>query len=73
MAEKTTKPREDRILWTCNRLKDPTTKTHCNKLNGMIDKKCTRCKSKREVGALAVNRTRDDIGELVEKSDDGLD
>jgi hypothetical protein len=73
MLEKTTEPREDHILWTCKRLKDPAIKTYCNKLNGMLDKKCIWCKSNRDIVTIAVNRTRKDIGKIIEKDADGLD
>ncbi|RGP76571.1 hypothetical protein FLONG3_5233 [Fusarium longipes] len=73
MSNKVTKLREDHILWTCKCLKDSTANTYCNKLNGMLDKQCTRCKAKREIGSVAVNRTRQGIGKLIEKDTNGVD
>ncbi|KAL6918903.1 hypothetical protein FSST1_002929 [Fusarium sambucinum] len=73
MSDKTTKPHDDHVLWACRRLKDPASKNYCDKINGMLDKTCTWCKSKREVGTLAVDRTRHTMGELVEKTADGVE
>ena len=39
----------------------------------MLDKKCLRCKTKRDVNAVAVSRTRKDIGKLVGQSPDGVE
>ncbi|KAJ4137216.1 hypothetical protein NW768_002798 [Fusarium equiseti] len=73
IPERTTKPREDHVLWTCKHLKGLLGDSHCNKLNGMLDKKCLRCKAKRDVNAVAVSRTRKDIGKLIGQSPEGLE
>ncbi|KAF5229883.1 hypothetical protein FAUST_10132 [Fusarium austroamericanum] len=73
MPYKTTEPRDDHILWECKHLKDATSTTCCGKFNGMRDEKCGWCKANRDVGAMAVDRTRKTIGKLVEKNPDGLD
>ncbi|CEI63751.1 hypothetical protein FVEN_g6871 [Fusarium venenatum] len=73
MSDKTTEPRGDHVLWAYRRLKDPASKNYCDKINGMLDKTCTWCKAKREVGTLAVDRTRHIMGELVGKTADGVE
>ena len=73
LPERTTKPRDDHVLWTCKHLKDLLDDSYCNKLNGMLDKKCLRCKTKRDVNAVAVSRTRQDIGKLVGQSPEGVE
>ncbi|KAL3605208.1 hypothetical protein FPOAC2_00150 [Fusarium poae] len=73
MPNKTTKPCEEHVLWTCRRQKDLVSKNYCDKINGMLDKTCTWCKAKREVGTLAVDRTRQTIGKLIYKNADGVE
>ncbi|WXC54200.1 hypothetical protein SNK03_000204 [Fusarium graminearum] len=73
MPYKTTEPRDDHILWECKRLKDAASMTCCGKFNGMRDEKCGWCKTNRDIGSMAVDRTRKTIGKLVEKNPDGLD
>ncbi|KAM0240881.1 hypothetical protein ACHAP5_007745 [Fusarium lateritium] len=71
MPETTAVDLPDISHWLCKKNTQSTADTPCNTTNKISDKKCTKCTGEREIGSIAQDKNKKDIGQLTSKDRNG--
>ncbi|KAM0208964.1 hypothetical protein ACHAPA_008757 [Fusarium lateritium] len=71
MPETTAVDLTDFSHWLCKKTTQSAADTPCNTANKMSDNKCTKCMEERDIGSIAQNEGKKDIGKLASKADNG--